>query len=95
MATGPNRARISAEQALVCPLLEGTDLSGARRVLVLVTATKDSLKLSEPGIAMDTVKRSASPDANVLCVTTYNDCLAENFRVTLVATSFIAHQFDA
>ncbi len=37
-ATGPDRARIAAEQAVACPLLEGIDLSGAKGVLVLVTA---------------------------------------------------------
>ena len=29
-ASGPDRARIAAEQAVACPLLEGIDLSGAR-----------------------------------------------------------------
>ncbi len=46
-ASGPDRARIAAEQAVACPLLEGIDLSGAKGVLVLVTAAKGSLKLSE------------------------------------------------
>ncbi len=32
-ATGPDRARIAAEQAVACPLLEGIDLSGAKGVL--------------------------------------------------------------
>ena len=43
-ASGPDRARIAAEQAVACPLLEGIDLSGAKGVLVLVTASKGSLK---------------------------------------------------
>jgi cell division protein FtsZ len=30
MASGPDRARIAAEQAVACPLLEGIDLSGAQ-----------------------------------------------------------------
>ncbi len=47
VAAGPDRARIAAEQAVACPLLEGIDLSGAKGVLVLVTAAKGSLKLSE------------------------------------------------
>ncbi len=45
-ASGPDRARIAAEQAVACPLLEGIDLSGAKGVLVLVTAARGSLKLS-------------------------------------------------
>ena len=34
IAVGPDRARIAAEQAVACPLLEGIDLSGAKGVLV-------------------------------------------------------------
>ena len=55
-AAGPDRARIAAEQAVACPLLEGIDLSGAKGVLVLVTAAKGSLKLSESSLAMCTIK---------------------------------------
>ena len=40
LAAGPDRARIAAEQAVACPLLEGIDLSGAKGVLVLITAAK-------------------------------------------------------
>jgi cell division protein FtsZ len=41
VASGPDRARIAAEQAIACPLLEGIDLSGVRKgVLVLVTASQ-------------------------------------------------------
>ena len=47
VADGPDRARIAAEQAVACPLLEGIDLSGAKGVLVLITAAKGSLKLNE------------------------------------------------
>ena len=45
-AAGLDRARIAAEQAAVSPLLEGTELSGARCVLINITASK-SLKMSE------------------------------------------------
>ena len=43
VASGPDRARIAAEQAVACPLLEGIDLSGARGVLVLITAAQGSV----------------------------------------------------
>ena len=46
-ASGPDRARIAAEQAVACPLLEGVDMSGAKGVLVLITAAKGGLKLAE------------------------------------------------
>ena len=45
-AEGMDRARLAAEQAVASPLLEGVDLSGARGVLVNITANK-SLKMKE------------------------------------------------
>ena len=85
-ASGPDRARIAAEQAVACPLLEGIDLSGAKGVLVLVTAAKGSLKLSESRLAMSTINAYASPDAHVIYGAAYDDSLGEEIRVTVVAT---------
>jgi len=86
IASGPDRARIAAEQAVACPLLEGIDLSGAKGVLVLITAAKGSLKLSESKLAMNTIRAYASPDAHVIYGTAYDDELGEDIRVTVVAT---------
>jgi cell division protein FtsZ len=86
MAKGPDRARIAAEQAVACPLLEGIDLSGAKGVLVLITAAKGSLKLSESKLAMNTIRAFASPDAHVIYGTANDDNLGDEIRVTVVAT---------
>ncbi|RYF68342.1 MAG: cell division protein FtsZ, partial [Comamonadaceae bacterium] len=86
LANGPDRARIAAEQAVACPLLEGIDLSGAKGVLVLITAAKGSLKLSESKLAMNTIRAYASPDAHVIYGTAYDDDLGDQVRVTVVAT---------
>ncbi|OGB31887.1 MAG: cell division protein FtsZ [Burkholderiales bacterium RIFCSPLOWO2_12_FULL_61_40] len=86
VANGPDRARIAAEQAVACPLLEGIDLSGAKGVLVLITAAKGSLKLSESKLAMNTIRAYASPDAHVIYGTAYDDSLLDEIRVTVVAT---------
>ena len=86
VASGPDRARIAAEQAVACPLLEGIDLSGAKGVLVLITAAKGSLKLSESKLAMNTIRAYASPDAHVIYGTAYDDSLGDEIRVTVVAT---------
>jgi len=86
LAAGPDRARIAAEQAVACPLLEGIDLSGAKGVLVLITAAKGSLKLSESKLAMNTIRAYASPDAHVIYGTAYDDHLKDQIRVTVVAT---------
>ena len=86
VAAGPDRARIAAEQAVACPLLEGIDLSGAKGVLVLITAAKGSLKLAESKLAMNTIRAYASADAHVIYGTAYDDNLGDEIRVTVVAT---------
>lgn len=91
LASGPDRARIAAEQAVACPLLEGIDLSGAKGVLVLITAAKGSLKLSESKLAMNTIRAYASPDAHVIYGTAYDDALGDQVRVTVVATGLSRH----
>jgi cell division protein FtsZ len=86
IASGPDRARIAAEQAVACPLLEGVDMSGAKGVLVLITAAKGGLKLSESREAMNTIRKFASQDAHVIYGTAYDENLGDQIRVTVVAT---------
>jgi cell division protein FtsZ len=85
MASGPDRARIAAEQAVASPLLEGVDLSGARGVLVNITATA-SLKMKETRIVMDTIRSFAADDATVIFGTVCDEDMGDNLRVTVVAT---------
>ncbi len=86
VASGPDRARIAAEQAVACPLLEGIDLSGAKGVLVLITAARSSLKLNESRMAMNTIRAYASNEAHVIFGTAYDESLGDELRVTVVAT---------
>jgi cell division protein FtsZ len=86
IASGEDRARAAAEEAIACPLLEGIDLSGAKGVLVLITSSKGSLKLSESKHAMNTIRAYAAPDAHVIYGTATDDELGDNIRVTVVAT---------
>ncbi len=86
VASGPDRARIAAEQAVACPLLEGVDMKGAKGVLVLISAAKGSLKLNESKLAMNTIRAFAAPDAHVIYGTAYDESLGDAIRVTVVAT---------
>ena len=85
VATGVDRARIAAEQAVASPLLDGIDLSGARGVLVNVTASR-GLKGKEIKEVMATVRAFASPDATIAQGIAYDDTMGEDIRVTVVAT---------
>jgi cell division protein FtsZ len=85
-AGGPDRANKAAEMAVACPLLEGIDLSGARGVLVLIAASKQTFKLSESKNAMNTIRRYAADDAHVIFGTAYDEGLGDQLRVTVIAT---------
>ncbi len=86
MAAGPDRALKAAEGAVACPLIEGIDLSGARGVLVLIAAGKNSFKLAESRNAMNTIRRYAADDAHVIYGAAYDDSLGDQMRVTVIAT---------
>jgi cell division protein FtsZ len=85
-AGGPDRATKAADMAVACPLLEGIDLSGARGVLVLIAASKQTFKLAESRNAMNTIRRYAAEDAHVIYGTAYDESLGDQLRVTVIAT---------
>ena len=90
-AGGPDRANKAAGMAVACPLLEGIDLSKARRrprrrVLVLIAAGKSNLKLAESKNAMNTIRRYAADDAHVIFGTACDESLGDPLRVTVIAT---------
>jgi len=86
IASGPDRAAKAAEAAVACPLLEGIDLSGARGVLVLIAANRNTFKLSESRNAMNTIRRYAADEAHVIYGTAYDESLGDQLRVTVIAT---------
>ncbi|MGH8705346.1 MAG: cell division protein FtsZ [Burkholderiales bacterium] len=85
-ASGIDRARIAAEQAIACPLLEGVNLAGARGVLVNITASRASLKLRETKEVMNTIRTFAAEDATIIYGGVYEEAIGDDLRVTVVAT---------
>lgn len=84
-AAGVDRARIAADQAVASPLLEGIELSGARGVLVNITAS-DELGMKEVREVMNTIRTYAAPDATIIFGTVFDNEMEDNLRVTVVAT---------
>jgi len=86
--TGVDRARIAAEHAMECPLLDGANLAEADGVLAIVTADM-SFRLSEYYEVMKTVKKLACSDKVTVIVATLVDELMENrLGVILFANGF-------
>ena len=85
VASGEGRARIAAEQAVGSPLLEDVNLSGARGILVNITAGLD-MSIGEFEEVGETIKQFASDNATVVVGTVIDPELTDELRVTVVAT---------
>jgi cell division protein FtsZ len=84
-AAGLDRARLSAEQAVASPLLDGVSLQGARGVIVNITASR-SLKLKETNEVINTIKAFCAEDATIIHGTVFEDGMQDRLRVTVIAT---------
>ncbi|MEJ8137110.1 cell division protein FtsZ [Klebsiella pneumoniae] len=85
VASGEDRAEEAAEMAISSPLLEDIDLSGARGVLVNITAGFD-LRLDEFETVGNTIRAFASDNATVVIGTSLDPDMNDELRVTVVAT---------
>jgi cell division protein FtsZ len=84
-AAGDDRAREAAEAAISSPLLEDINLAGAQGILVNVTAGMD-LSIGEFQEVGNVIKQFASDDATVVVGTVIDPDMANQIRVTVVAT---------
>ncbi len=84
-AIGEDRARKAAEAAVNCPLLDDFHLSGAKGVLVNITAGLD-LAIGEFDEVGTTIKEFAREDATVVVGTVIDPEMHDELRVTVVAT---------
>ena len=84
-ASGEDRASVAAQAAVHSPLLEDIDLQGARGILVNITAGPD-LQLGEFADVGDTIEEFASENATVVVGTVIDPDMADDIRVTVVAT---------
>ena len=84
-AQGEDRAIVAAETAVSSPLLEDVNLSGARGILVNITAGMD-MTIGEFDEVGNTVKQFASDNATVVVGTVIDPDMSGEMRVTIVAT---------
>ena len=84
-AKGEERARQAAEAAIASPLLEDVNFSGARGILVNITAGID-MSIGEFEEVGDVVKEFISDDATVVVGTVIDPAMTEELRVTVIVT---------
>ncbi|WP_432786714.1 Cell division protein FtsZ [Oligella sp. MSHR50489EDL] len=85
VASGEDRAKKAAEEAIACPLLEGVDLNGARGVLINITASK-SITQREVRTINEVITGYADKDAVIISGIAYDEDMGDQIRVTVVAT---------
>jgi len=84
-AQGEDRATVAAEAAISSPLLEDVNLSGAKGILVNITAGMD-FAIGEFEDVGNTIKQFASDNATVVVGTVIDPEMSGELRVTIVAT---------
>lgn len=85
VSSGENRAREAAEAAIASPLLEDVDFTGAKGVLVNITAGMD-MSIGEFEAVGEAVKAFAAESATVVVGTVIDPNLTDELRVTVVVT---------
>jgi cell division protein FtsZ len=85
VASGENRSRLAAEAAISSPLLEDVDMTGARGVLVNITAGLD-MSIGEFEEVGDAIKSITSESATVVVGTVIDPELRDEIRVTVIVT---------
>ncbi len=85
-ASGEDRARLAAEQAITSKLLDIT-IDGARGILFNVTGGP-GMTLFEVNTAAAIIKETAHPDVNLIFGAVIDDNLGDDLRITVIATGF-------
>jgi cell division protein FtsZ len=85
IASGENRAIDAAERAISHPLLEDISIDGARGVLMNITCSSD-LTMEEMSEASERIYKEVGDDADIIWGAVIDDNLAEEMRVTVIAT---------
>lgn len=85
--SGDQRAIEAANKAISSPLLDDISIDGARGVLINITGGKD-LGLHEISEAASIIQEAAHPDANIIFGAVVDENLADEIRITVIATGF-------
>ena len=88
MASGEHRALRAVEQAMSSPLLNDSNIKGARYVLVNVTCGEDEITMDELGEITDYIQDAAGMTAEVIKGYGVDLSLGDKVNVTIIATGF-------
>jgi len=87
IATGENRAVEAAQKAISSPLLEDISIEGARGLLINISGGQN-MTLNEINEATTLIQKEAHEEANIIWGMVIDEAMAEEIRVTVIATGF-------
>ena len=88
IADGDNRAKKAVDSALSSPLLEETDITGAKQILVNITSGTKEVTMDEIFAITEFVQEEAGEGANLIWGNCYDETLGDKISVTVIATGF-------
>ena len=90
VGVGPGRARMALEQALNSPLLEGMEISDAKRILVSITTAPGTLR-SEEAQSIVELARAAAGYADLMFCAKSDPSYGDRMRVTVFGVGLHRH----
>ena len=91
MASGENRAKDAAEEAIANPLLDDASMTGAKGILINIAGGAD-LTLFEVDEAANRIRQEVDPEANIIFGASFDNSLEGSIRVSVVATGISKQQ---
>jgi len=85
MASGQDRGREAALNAISNPLLEDISIEGAKGILINITGSPDTLSLDDISEAATVILEAAGNEANVKLGAVHDETLKDEIRVTVIA----------
>lgn len=87
-AKGENAAKVAAERAISCPLMEAGGVRGARGVLINITGSS-RLGLHEVNEACSLIREACeNEDVQINFGVVLNEAMGEEVKITVIATGF-------
>jgi len=89
-AEGENRAQVAIEEALASPLLNDSDIKGAKWILININSSDgdDECTMDEIETINNHLRMQAGPDTDVIVGMGHDNTLDKKIGITLIATGF-------
>ncbi|MBN2430943.1 MAG: cell division protein FtsZ [Acidobacteria bacterium] len=89
--SGENRAAEAARSAIFNPLLEETNIKGAKGIIMNITGDL-TLTMQDVNDAASIIEEAADPSANIIWGVVTDSDMTEEIKITIIATGFDPHK---